>query len=97
MARKLARRRRQTIGSRSPAPHESGHEGHGPRRHPRWSEDPDGDLLSNQGEQRFGTNPRKADTNNNGRDDWHEDRDRDGRANGLEQDAGSCAGSCDHP
>jgi hypothetical protein len=51
-------------------------------------EDPDGDRLSNAGEQRFGTDPRDPDTDKDGRDDWHEDRDRDGRPNGLEQDAG---------
>ena len=50
------------------------------------AEDPDTDKLSNMGEQKYKLNPRKADTNGNGRNDWHEDADRDGRPNGMEQD-----------
>jgi hypothetical protein len=51
-------------------------------------EDPDRDLLSNLGEQHFGTHPRRSDTDGDGRDDWHEDSDRDRVADGRRQDAG---------
>jgi hypothetical protein len=51
-------------------------------------EDRDGDLLSSKGEQRFGTNPNKRNTDGDRRSDWHEDSDRDGIPNGREQDSG---------
>jgi hypothetical protein len=50
------------------------------------AEDPDGDGLSNLGEQRFRTSPVKADTDGDGIDDWREDNDRNGRRDGREQD-----------
>ncbi len=50
-------------------------------------EDPDGDGLGNAGEQLFGTAPTKRDTDGDRRDDWHEDANDNGRADGLEQDA----------
>jgi hypothetical protein len=53
---------------------------------PDGAEDPDGDELSNAGEQRFGTDPFDADTDGDGIDDWHEDSDGDGRADGRTQD-----------
>lgn len=53
---------------------------------PDGAEDPDGDQLSNAGEQRFGTDPHDPDTDGDGIDDWHEDSDGDGRADGLTQD-----------
>ncbi len=56
-------------------------------------EDGDGDLLSDRGEQRFGTNPNKRDTDGDGRSDWREDHDRDGIPNGREQDAVPLPGS----
>ncbi|MFN8623695.1 MAG: SGNH hydrolase domain-containing protein [Chloroflexota bacterium] len=49
-------------------------------------EDPDGDLLSNLGEQRFKTDPLDADTNHNGTNDGLEDSDHDGVSNAREQD-----------
>ena len=50
------------------------------------AEDPDGDGLSNLGEQRFHTNPLRADSNRNGIPDNMEDSDHDGVPDGLEQD-----------
>jgi hypothetical protein len=50
------------------------------------AEDPDGDGLSNLGEQRFRTSPTRADTDGDGISDWHEDSDRNGRRDGREQD-----------
>ena len=38
------------------------------------------------GEQKYKTNPLKADTNGDGQNDWHEDADHDGQPNGMEQD-----------
>ncbi len=49
-------------------------------------EDADGDGLSARGEQRFGTNPHRADTNHDGTNDWFEDSNHDGVPNGLVQD-----------
>ena len=54
---------------------------------PDGAEDPDGDGLSNAGEQRYGTDARRADTDGDGTDDWHEDSNGDGRPDGLTQDA----------
>ena len=51
------------------------------------AEDRDHDLLSNAGEQRYGTDPRDADSDNDGIDDWHDDSDGDGVKDGLTQDA----------
>ncbi|MFN8518871.1 MAG: SGNH hydrolase domain-containing protein [Chloroflexota bacterium] len=53
---------------------------------PDSAEDPDGDGLSNLGEQHFGTSPVDADTDGDGTDDWREDSDHDGRRDGREQD-----------
>ena len=50
------------------------------------AEDPDGDRLSNLGEQRFRTSPSRADSDGDGLRDWREDSDRDGRTDGREQD-----------
>jgi hypothetical protein len=50
------------------------------------AEDPDGDGLSNLGEQRFRTSPKRADTDGDGIDDWREDSDKNGRRDGREQD-----------
>jgi hypothetical protein len=50
------------------------------------AEDPDGDGLSNLGEQRFRTSPTNPDTDGNGTRDWREDSDRSGRPDGREQD-----------
>ncbi len=50
------------------------------------AEDPDGDGLSNLGEQRFRTSPTDADTDDDGTSDWREDSDRNGRRDGREQD-----------
>lgn len=56
-------------------------------------EDPDRDLLANRGEQRFGSNPNRRNSDGDRRDDWHEDADHDGVPNGREQDAGRIPGS----
>lgn len=50
------------------------------------AEDPDGDGLSNLGEQRFHTSPVNPDTDGDGTSDWREDSDHDGRRDGREQD-----------
>ena len=50
------------------------------------AEDPDGDGLSNLGEQRFRTSPTNADSDGDGTSDWREDSDRNGRRDGREQD-----------
>jgi Bacterial TSP3 repeat len=46
--------------------------------------DPDRDGLNNLGELRSGTNPRRADTNNNGVNDANDDQDNDGVDNADE-------------
>ena len=51
------------------------------------AEDPDGDRLSNLGEQRFRTSPSRTDSDGDGLRDWREDSDRDGRRDGREQTA----------
>lgn len=53
---------------------------------PDGAEDPDGDGLSNLGEQRFRTSPVDPDTDSDGTDDWREDSDGNGRRDGREQD-----------
>ena len=50
------------------------------------SEDPDGDGLSNLGEQRFHTNPGLQDTDGNGTPDGAEDANHNGVSNAAEQD-----------
>lgn len=50
------------------------------------AEDNDDDRLSNLGEQRFGTDPGRRDSDRDGRSDANEDNDHDGRSNALEQD-----------
>ncbi len=50
------------------------------------AEDPDGDGLSNLGEQRFGTDPLRADTNHNGITDGQDDSNGNGIPDGAEQD-----------
>ena len=50
------------------------------------AEDADGDLLSNLGEQLFGTDPARRDTDRDGIDDSAEDADHDGFTNGRQQD-----------
>lgn len=50
------------------------------------AEDPDGDRLSNVGEQLYGRDPLDPDTDDDLVDDWHEDGDGDGRADGMTQD-----------
>jgi hypothetical protein len=51
------------------------------------AEDPDGDRLSNLGEQRYSTSPVNPDTDGDGIRDGREDRDGDGKSNAAEQDA----------
>jgi hypothetical protein len=50
------------------------------------AEDPDGDGLSNLGEQRWQTSPAQPDTDQDGVGDGAEDADGDGRSNAAEQD-----------
>ncbi len=50
------------------------------------AEDPDGDRLSNRGEQHYGTSPSSADTDGDGVRDGVEDRDDDGLNDAREQD-----------
>jgi hypothetical protein len=57
--------------------------------------DPDDDGLSNRGEWRSRTKPKKADSDRDGIGDAHEDRDRDGLDNGSEEDAGTDPGRKD--
>lgn len=51
--------------------------------------DPDRDHVDNGNEFREGTNPRKRDTNGNGRPDGREDRDRDHLVNAAEDTTGN--------
>lgn len=55
---------------------------------PDGAEDPDGDGLSNLGEQRFHTLPLFADSNANGVPDGRDDANHDGVRDGVEQDRG---------
>ena len=57
--------------------------------------DPDDDGLSNWGEFRSHTNPKRADSDRDGTGDGEEDRDRDGLDNGSEEDAGTDPGRKD--
>jgi hypothetical protein len=57
--------------------------------------DPDDDGLSNWGEFRSRTNPKRADSDRDGTGDGEEDRDRDGLDNGSEEDAGTDPGRKD--
>jgi hypothetical protein len=50
------------------------------------AEDPDGDLLSNLGEQLFGSHPGRRDSDRDGIADGSEDADGDGFSNGRQQD-----------
>jgi hypothetical protein len=51
--------------------------------------DRDRDKVDNANEYRQGTNPRKRDTNNNGKNDGLEDRDRDRMSNRMEDATGN--------
>jgi hypothetical protein len=57
--------------------------------------DPDDDGLSNWGEFRSHTSPKRADSDKDGTGDGEEDRDRDGLDNGSEEDAGTDPGRRD--
>jgi len=69
--------------AKRPKPNRAGHKATKKVKAPRADWDRDG--LNNRYERRAGTNPRKADSNRNGRSDGLEDRDRDRVGNRTEQ------------
>jgi hypothetical protein len=66
------------------------------RHHAKGAQaDPDDDGLSNWGEFRSRTNPKRADSDDDGTSDREEDRDRDALDNGSEEDADTDPGRMD--